>query len=87
MPKIKKYLVFTHSQKPGLSITQDLNKKNPKDSFVDIHKMETCAKFEQKILNSTVVGARQSFPFFRQITCCLEIQKLCLNLSIGFCIT
>ena len=30
--------------------------------------METCAKFQQKILNSTVVEARQSFQFFRQIT-------------------
>ena len=44
------------------------NKKNPTYPFVDIRKTETCAKFQQKILNSTVVGARQSFQFFRQIT-------------------
>ena len=55
--KIKKYLVSTHSQKPVLSITQDLNniKKNPTHTFVDIRKTETCGKFQQKILNSTVV--------------------------------
>ena len=27
-----------------------------------------CAKFQQKILNSNVVGARQSFQFFTQKT-------------------
>ena len=31
-------------------------------------KYKTCAKFQQKILNSVVVGARQSFQFFRQKT-------------------
>ena len=35
--------------------------------FVDIVKQETCAKFQQKILNFVAVGARQSFQFFRQI--------------------
>ena len=67
--KIKKGLVSTHSQKSGLSITQDLNKvkENPEQPFVDIGKKETCAKFQQNILNSMVVGARQSFQFFRQI--------------------
>ena len=57
-------------QKPGLSITQDLNKirKNPKHPIVDIGKLETGAKFQQKILNSMVVGACQCFQFFRQIT-------------------
>ena len=56
--------------KPGLSITQDLNKirKNPKHPIVDIGKLETGAKFQQKILNSMVVGACQCFQFFRQIT-------------------
>ena len=59
--KIKKDLVSTHSQKPGLSI--NLNKK-----FVDIGKTEACARFQEKILNYTVVGAHQSFQFFRQVT-------------------
>ena len=44
------------------------NKKNPTQSFVDITKYETCAKFQRKILKSMVVGARQSFQFFRQKT-------------------
>ena len=34
--------------------------------------METCAKFYQKIINSTIVGARQSFQFFRQVTWFLQ---------------
>ena len=44
------------------------NKNNPEHPFVDIVKYETCAKFWQKILNIVVVGARQSFHFFRQFT-------------------
>ena len=35
------------------------NKKNTEHPFVDIGKQETCAKFQQKILNSMVVGTRQ----------------------------
>ena len=68
--KIKKYLVSTHSQKLRSSITQDLNnnKKNLTHSFVDIRKTETCAKFQQIILDFMAVGACQSFRFFRQIT-------------------
>ena len=47
-----------------MQITQDLNKiqKNPDHPFVGI------GKFQQKILISMVVGARQSFQFFRQKT-------------------
>ena len=44
------------------------NKKNPTHTFVDITKSKTCAKFQQEILNSMVVGARQSFQFFSQKT-------------------
>ena len=44
------------------------NKKNHTHPFVDTRKTETCAKFQQKILNSAVVRARQSFQFFSQIT-------------------
>ena len=43
------------------------NKKNPEHDFVDIVKYETCPKFQEKILNFVVVGARQSFQFFSQI--------------------
>ena len=52
-------------------MTKKLSKQNKKYSahpFVDIRKTETCAKFQQKILNSTVVGAHQSSQFFRQTT-------------------
>ena len=47
--KIKKYLVSTHSQKPDLSITQDLNKvkKIPTHPFVDTGKQVTRAKFSK----------------------------------------
>ena len=48
------------------------NRKNPEHLFVHIGKQETCVKFQQKILNSRVVGARQSFQFFRQNTWFLE---------------
>ena len=46
-----------------------------------------CAKFQQKILNSMVVGARQSFNFSVKKPGFLEIVEVCLNLGIGFCIT
>ena len=42
------------------------------------------AKFQQKILNSMIVGARQSFQFFRQKPGFLEIIEVCLNLGIRF---
>ena len=34
--------------------------------FVETVKQEMCAKFQQQLLNSMVVKARQSFKFFRQ---------------------
>ena len=37
------------------------NKKNREHAFVDIGKQETCAKFQQKLLNSIAVGALQIF--------------------------
>ena len=37
-------------------------------AFVDIAKQKTCPTFQQKILNSLVVEARQSFQLFRQKT-------------------
>ena len=74
--KIKKDLISTHSQKPGLSITQDLKEiKNPTHPFVYIGKMEMCTKFQQKILNCTLVGARQNFQFFRQTTWFLKNKR------------
>ena len=34
--------------------------------FLEIGKLETRAKFQQKILNTMVVGTCQSFQFFRR---------------------
>ena len=41
------------------------NKKNLTQTFADIIKWKMCAKFQQKVLKSMVVGAHQSFQFFR----------------------
>ena len=38
-------------------------KKNPEHPFVEIVRWETYAKFQQKILNFMMVGARQIFEF------------------------
>ena len=63
-------------------------KKNPKHPFVDIGKWEMCAKFQQKILNSIVVEATQSFLFFSyKKPGFLKIKELCLNFHMGFCIS
>ena len=48
------------------------NKKNPEHPFVDTGKYETCAKLQQKLSESMVVGACQSFQFSRQNTCFLQ---------------
>ena len=63
------------------------NKKNPTHSFVYITKQKKCAKFQQKILKSMVVRARQSFNFSDKKSGFLEIIEVCLNLGIRFCIT
>ena len=59
------------------------NKKNPEHPFVDIGKYETCAKFQLKILNSIVVGARPSFQFFRQKTSFLENKRALYRFLYG----
>ena len=56
------------------------NKKYPTYPFVDIGKKEARAKFQQKILNCRVVGARQSFQILPGFSKTIE---LCLNFSIG----
>ena len=67
--KITKYLVSTHSFFTFLRLHfLDFNKikKITKRLFLDIVKWETRAKFEQNILNFMIIGACQSFKFFRQ---------------------
>ena len=44
------------------------NEKNLEHPIVGIGKKETQDKFQQRILNSMVVGARQNFDIFRQKT-------------------
>ena len=63
-----------------LLINQDLSKiKNPKHYFVENVKWETGAKFQRKLLNSMVVGARQGFQFFRQITWFLRNNRVLIR--------
>ena len=57
------FLVFANNSR---------SKQNKKSPFVDIGKQETCAKFQQKIFNTIVVGVRQSFQVLRQSTWFLE---------------
>ena len=66
MRRSQVFLIFAHNSR------SKRNKKNPTHPFVDIGKYETCAKFQQKILNCRVAGARQSFQIFRQNTWFLE---------------
>ena len=51
-------LIFANNSKPSQ------NFKSPEHAFVDIVKLETCGKFQKKILNCMAVGARQNV--FRQ---------------------
>ena len=41
---------------------------NPGHPFVDTGKYRTCAKFQEKLLNSVVIGARPNFNFLDKIT-------------------
>ena len=62
----RSFLIFANNSR------SKQNKKSPTHPFVDIGKKETCAKFQQKLLNCRVVGARQSFQIFWQNTLFLE---------------
>ena len=68
-PKQKKPGLFTLT-KQSISITRDLSKikKNKKipNTFLQTL-LSAMQNFRKKILNSMVVGARQSFQFFRQV--------------------
>ena len=44
------------------------DRKNPEHTSVNIRKWQLSTKFQQKLLNSMVVGARQSLQFFRKNT-------------------
>ena len=64
-------LVSVSMWKPGLFLilaNNSRSKEKKKLPKVSISKYETSAKFEQKLLNTMVVGDRQSVEFFRQNT-------------------
>ena len=65
---VKKHMVSTHSSFTHLLITQDLNKirKTPHILLSALLSRKRVQNFSKKILNFMVVGARQSFQFFRQ---------------------
>ena len=65
----RSFLIFANNSR------SKQNKKNPAHAFVDTGKYETCVKFEQKILNCRVVGARQSLQFFRENTWFLKSNR------------
>ena len=56
---------------------------HPRHPFVDIGKLETCAKFQENILNCRVVGARQSLQIFRQNTWFLKNNRTLHNNRIS----
>ena len=67
--KIKRDLVSTHSLFTLLLIAQDLNKiTKSRTPFCRHYLVENVCKTSAKISNSIVVGARQSFQFFRHKT-------------------
>ena len=66
--KIKKTW-FVHSFFTFLLISQDLYKiKKSRTLFCRYYQVENVRKTSAKNINSMVVGARQSFQFFRQKT-------------------
>ena len=62
--KIHSFYTLTDTSFINNSISKQ-NKKNPTHPFVDIRTRETCAKFQQKILNPTVVGAPSKVSIFQ----------------------
>ena len=84
----KKTLVSAHSQKPDLSITQDLNKIKKSWILFCIHwQVGKVCKISIKNIKSVIVGARQNIQLFKQMTWFLGNNRLFLDLSSGFWIT
>ena len=66
-------MVSTYPQKPGLSITQNVNKiKKSRTRFCRHWEVGIMCKISVNVLNSMVVEVRQSFQFFRQTIWFLE---------------
>ena len=66
MCRNRSFLIFANNSR------SKQNKKYPTHPFIDIGKQETCAKFQQKILNCRLVEAHQSFQIFKQNTWFIE---------------
>ena len=56
-------------------------------AFVNTVKWKMFAKFQQKIFNSIVVGASQSFTFSCKTPVFLKTMKFCLKFCMRFGIT
>ena len=84
--RVRLHVIETKSH-PGMKIFLFIRKKNrlkrlqknPTHPFVDISKQKTYAKFQPKILNCEVVGARQNFQIFRQNIWFLENNRTLSN--------
>ena len=81
---IRTWVICQNKKRPAfytLTKTRFINnlrseqKKPSQTLFCRLGKSKTCAKFQQKKLNSMVAGARQSFQFFRQISWFLENKR------------
>ena len=72
------FLIFAKNSR-----SKQNNNKKPEHPFVDIGKWETCKKFQLKVFNPTVVGARQSFHFFRQSNWFLENNRALSKVLYG----
>ena len=75
-------LICQNKKRPGFCTLTEIrfiktlrskqDKKIPSTLLQTLVIRKRVQKFSEKILNSMVVGTRQSFQFFRQITCFLE---------------
>ena len=63
--KITDFYILTETRFINNSRSEQ-NKESPDHPFADISKTEMCSKFQQEMVNSIVVGARQSLQFFRE---------------------
>ena len=70
---------FLHTTETRFIINSG-SKQNPEHPFIDCGKEKSCAKFQQKISNSTVIHQN----FLEKLPGFLEVIQLCLNLSGGF---
>ena len=71
------FLIFEYNSK------SEQNKKNPEHAIGDTSKWKRCGKFQYKILNCRLVGARRNFQIFKQNTWFLEHNRTLSNFFSG----